>query len=137
MKFFKPEDFINSCDYQDMARKANAKLEREGKAVYSKDPFEKSTWVHTLYTIHNSKALLIALEPIVKYDKTNPKHFNDRYKVTLDKIKELIESSEATQICEHPSEKVQTSFPATPFVFKCECGARVTPPKGNWTEVCE
>lgn len=67
MKFFKPEDFqdIDSKnDREEAAESANAKLEREGKVVYSKDPFEKSTWTHTLYNHSNTKALLINIEKI-------------------------------------------------------------------------
>lgn len=79
-KFFKPEDFeycglrdINNVSSEDAARRANAKLEREGKAVYAAI---KDTWMNKMncngHETHT--ALLINIEEIKAIEKPECKH---------------------------------------------------------------
>lgn len=109
MNFFKPEDFLENCGAITpfgMAEKANAKLERDGKVVFSiKDENYKPGYRAWVYNNcpenkHTHKAILIAIQEIKKCE--HPK----------DKIKQLL--------C-NPASQSRETF------FECECGARVEP----------
>ncbi len=107
MKFFKPEDFIEPGAGQFLltgemlASLANAKLEREGRVVYSQDDgqFATGKWMEKICSEsrHSNKALLINIEPIEK--------------------------------CTHPAEKVHEVFGGRTqdqfYGFECECGIKV------------
>lgn len=71
MNFFKPEDFFELRSVpsytSDMAKIANAKLEREGVVVYGAQyPIESKEWNYQPRQAkgHTHKALLINIEPI-------------------------------------------------------------------------
>lgn len=104
--FFKPEDFTGtyysyqSTILQVFADKANAKLEREGKIVFSQssdrryweDPNDPTT--QDASERSDLRALLINIEPIEQ--------------------------------CTHPTDKVFKSSNYS-FDYQCECGAKVKP----------
>lgn len=114
MKFFKPEDFADlstTAAEEDACEIANAKLESDGKIVYStaSNPLMNS-WFSAAGTPQGGtyKALLINIESIQK--------------------------------CEHPKEKVKVikkeTYPISSheldgtfskYIYQCECGARVEP----------
>ncbi len=113
MKFFKPEEFLNSSAFDGIflneniklklnqaiiiCNLANDKLQREGKVVWSQ--YTKHTYgPYHCAEINEAthKAILINVEPLI--------------------------------ICEHPSEKVRPNIQNLANVYNgytCECGARV------------
>lgn len=101
MKFFKPDDF-DFDTLEQCANFANAKLEREGKTVYTDhitDPF----WSDENDKYETHKALLINIEPIEKCE--HPKNKIIRRRVDFSVINQV----------------------ATNIIYECECGARVEP----------
>lgn len=91
MSFFKKEDFKGTYNnYQNewlekMAELANAKLEREGKVVYTHSTFEKPGYwgpIEQGSFDDTHKALLINIEPIEKC-----KHINISPRVIIDDFK--------------------------------------------------
>lgn len=74
MKFFKPEDFLPGNDFykitwddvvrKQLADRANAKLEREGKVVFGIPGAD--LWEEALYSSSTHTAVLINIEPIEK-----------------------------------------------------------------------
>jgi hypothetical protein len=114
MKFFKPEDFkfsdgppktfqymVNdSVSIEEAARVANAKLEREGKVVYTNVHKLNLTWYESNSCKEDThKALLINIEPI-----ETCKHPKEK----VCSIRNIMNANEI--IC-----------------WKCECGAKVQP----------
>jgi hypothetical protein len=114
-KFFKPEDFLRVVMGKNMdaniAAAANAKLEREGKAVtgfyvdLNKGKFPEEE--HWLYT-----------------DKTKPRDTHTALLINIEPI----------AACTHPKEKVtytpyshQNTNDHDDWAYICSCGARVTP----------
>lgn len=128
MKFFKPEDFegrhhvdagvsgyvIGDGTAKVCADLANAKLEREGKVVYSttNDPWWKPFGFNNQ---PDNKALLIAIEPIEVCSHPAERIFQQNYAVT-------------------GGEGFQPGLNVTRAAYLCACGARVKPAK---FEVCE
>jgi len=152
MKFFNMSDFsdlwVTSGGLSiyptpmNVAEKANAKLEREGKVVggheTQNEGFRFTEKPGVFGFTH--KALLINIEPIEK-SQTKFEKFKELYDkglITDAAIeKALNESSEATQLCKHPAEKVKVKIDmggTFMYEFQCQCGAKVKPVS---FEVCE
>lgn len=115
MKFFKPEDFIDSEvysksdeNYKFMANKiawsccktANDKLKKEGIIVFSNSQ-DKRYW-------------------------TDPQDPSTQYTIAESDLRATLINIQPTEECSHPEEKV---FQKNITEFKCKCGVYVKPVK--------
>lgn len=117
MNFFKPSDFITQHDNPDYITRtnaafvANAKLERDGKVVYSESPQQVLSghyqpWHNISFQGQTHKAFLINIEPIAVCTHTK------------EKVKaQVVEGWDKT--------KNYSSISIENYI--CECGAKVKP----------
>lgn len=155
MKFFKPSDFKNevpqhfdklapSEQFELMANIANAKLERDGKVVYTMadgpndflyaDEIRFKSCSESAQKACKSKALLINIEPI-----ENPKPTYEELAKELFVLKTKLEMKKGKNkiidrlTCTHPKEKVRMWYGRKNNgwnvyeSYECECGAKVQP----------